>query len=51
MIEDKLLHDERVRLECIAQAVISEPRATAEGIIAKARKFEKYVLIGSEANG
>lgn len=45
MIEDKLTHDERLRLECIAQAiakntVMQKPIAT---LITEAREIEGYV--------
>jgi hypothetical protein len=47
MIEDKLTHDERLRLECIAQANAQMgPPQSAEHIIDKASKFEKYVRDG-----
>lgn len=48
MHEDKLTHDERLRLECLAQAVVASGAAagrsqTAEDIVARARKFETFV--------
>lgn len=56
MIEDKLSHDERLRLECVAQAVSSSTLNgnSAEGIVYKASKFEDYIRNGSKveiANG
>lgn len=45
MIEDKLNHDERVRLECVAQAVQlnAVQRASVEKIVSDARVLEVYV--------
>lgn len=43
MVEDKLTHDERLRLECIAQAVASRPNAAASTIVSSAKEFEKYI--------
>lgn len=46
MIEDKLTHDERLRLECLAQTVAlhtMKPTPSAEGIISTAQKFESFV--------
>lgn len=50
MIEDKLLHDERVRLECVAQAVArSMGRPTSiEGLLKDASEIEKFVLTGKQ---
>lgn len=50
MIEDKLNHAERVRLECVAQAVarsMGRPNST-EGILKDAAEFEKFVLAGTQ---
>lgn len=51
MLEDKLTHDERLRLECIAQAnMAAAGRPTsAEVLIAKAKEFEEYVKGDSNA--
>lgn len=48
MIEDKLLRDERIRLECLAQAVGSSIGVPSppERIIEKAEKFEEYIRNG-----
>lgn len=49
MMEDKLNHEERLRLECIAQAVAAEHAMVgrgSQGIIARAAEFEKYVRTG-----
>lgn len=48
MIEDKLTHDERLRLECVAQAVAysstTQVRASGEAsIVSIAKTFEAYV--------
>lgn len=45
MIEDRLDRDERIRLECLNQAVTSTTMrpASAEQIIDKAKRFENYV--------
>lgn len=45
MHEDKLEHDERLKLECIAQAVANNAmqRPSAEKIISDAKIFEKYI--------
>ena len=47
MIEDKLDHDERLRLECLAQAINSthmNPLSVpAEKIIERAKQFEEFV--------
>lgn len=48
MIEDKLDHDERLRLECVAQAVASTAmsRPSAETIVETAKRFETYIREG-----
>lgn len=48
MIEDKLTHDERLRLECLAQAVAAEHvmRGGSQGIVARAAQFEEFVKGG-----
>lgn len=48
MIEDKLTHDERLRLECVAQAIAAGAMAStpAELIVARAVVFEQYVREG-----
>lgn len=44
MIEDKLTHDERRRLECLAQAIhVAAHTSTPLAIIEDARRFEEYV--------
>lgn len=45
MIEDKLTHNERLRLECIAQAVASHigQAPTTEQLIKRAERIEQYV--------
>lgn len=46
MIEDKLTPEQRLRLECVAQANIAMTRetiSTVDDIIKKAMKFEAYV--------
>lgn len=48
MLEDKLEHDERLRLECLAQANVTSHGQSAEVIVQKAREFEQYVT-GKEA--
>lgn len=47
-LEDKLTHDERVRLECIEQAIVSfsMKSCTEDTIIIRAKEFEKYILEG-----
>jgi hypothetical protein len=47
-IEDKLTHDERLRLECIGQAVQANARlsgqpSSPEKIISDAKEFSKYI--------
>lgn len=52
MLEDKLSHDERLRLECVAQAVNFKGVMQTAGIgggktvIELAKDFEKYVKGG-----
>lgn len=45
MIEDKLTHDERLRLECVAQSVANNAmqRASVEKIVSDARAFEEFI--------
>jgi hypothetical protein len=49
MIEDKLTHDERLRLECIAQAVaLNSTRSMnagrpVDGVVKDAQAIEEYV--------
>lgn len=46
MNEDKLTHDERLRLECLAQAVAlyaTKPQVHAEQVVYHAEVFESYV--------
>ena len=49
MIIDKLTHDERLRLECVAQATpqMGTPQS-AEQIIEKASRLEEYVSNGKD---
>ncbi len=46
MIEDKLTSDERIRLECVAQANAQMTLQTADQIIEKAVKLEAYIKNG-----
>lgn len=47
MIEDKLTHDERLRLECVSQATPTMgPPQSAEQIIEKASRLEEYIRNG-----
>lgn len=47
MVEDKLGQRQRIRLECLAQArVSSPPDASAEQIVEKALRFERFVFSG-----
>lgn len=48
MIEETLTHDERLRLECVAQSVsmhssVMGPKS-AEQIVHAAKSFEKYII-------
>ena len=46
MTEDLLSHDERLHLECVAQAVAlhaMKPTPSAEHIVCMARKLEAYI--------
>lgn len=43
MIEDKLDHDERLRLECLAQANATGHGQSPEQIIEKATRYERFV--------
>lgn len=43
MIEDKLTQEQRIRLECLAQANATSLGETAEEVLAKAAKFAEYV--------
>ncbi len=52
MVDDILTHDERLRLECLAQAnATSSPRQDPETIIDKAIRFETYIRTGAKDNG
>lgn len=44
MIEDKLAHAERVRLECLAQAVAMKGMGGAGDVITLASLFEMFVV-------
>lgn len=48
MIEDKLTHGERLRLECVAQAVAAGAMRgqSAEQIVTTAARIETYVSNG-----
>lgn len=49
MIEDKLEHDERLRLECLAQSVAVHNMnrvVPADEIIIRAARYEKFVKTG-----
>lgn len=53
MIEDKLTHDERVRLEAMAQAVTSfsypnKPPASSADLIGRARLIEMFITEGRD---
>lgn len=53
MTEDKLTHDERLRLESLAQATAlhaMKPTPSPEKIVSDARVFEQYV-VGAWASG
>lgn len=54
MIEDKLTREERIRLECLAQAnsgaAMGRSRSTSD-ILAQAAKFERFVLWGNSEEG
>lgn len=45
MIEDKLDHDERLRLECLAQAIARSgmSQLSDEVLLKRAKTFEDYV--------
>lgn len=46
MMEDKLDHDERLRLECLAQSIAAHHAMVGQGrqgIIDRAKEFEQYV--------
>lgn len=45
MIEDKLEHDERLRLECVAQSVAfnTMSRPSVEKVLSDAKKLESYI--------
>lgn len=49
MIEDKLTHDERLRLECVAQSVAASAmsRPSAEQIVETAMRIETYIKEGT----
>jgi len=50
MIEDKLEHDERVRLECLAQAVaMHRPTLSPAAIVDAAAEFEQFVKEGKRS--
>ncbi len=45
MIEDKLTREERIRLECLAQAMNGSigRHMSPEGVIANAKRYESYI--------
>ena len=43
MIEDKLSQDQRIRLECLAQANATMPGANERQVVQRSRYFETYV--------
>lgn len=47
MIEDKLDKDQRIRLECLAQANTTSHGQSAEHVIEKASRFEKFIVSGT----
>ncbi len=46
MIEDKLTRDERIRLECLAQANAVSLHQSIAAVIEKAKDFETYIRNG-----
>ena len=47
MIEDKLGHGERLRLECLSQSVaitMGRSNESAEQIVQRAKEFENYII-------
>lgn len=51
MINDILTQEQRIRLECLAQALqdsMRKPPPSAESIIDVAKRFEKYVAGSDE---
>lgn len=50
MMEDKLEHDERLRLECLAQAIAAQAALGrgGQGIVTRAAEYEKYVRTGEK---
>ncbi len=48
MLEDKLTQDQRLRLECIAQANVASLGLPSEIVIEKASKFENYIRNGKK---
>lgn len=54
MVEDKLTHDERLRLECLAQAVALHAmgnKPSADVLIKYAEDFEAWVKEPARAEG
>lgn len=51
MLEDKLTRDERIRLECLAQANVlsSGFGMTPTTIIDRAKQFERYIRENTES--
>lgn len=53
MLEDQLTHDERLRLECLAQAIASTGSIVTRNdimiVINRARVFEEFVRESTEA--
>jgi hypothetical protein len=52
VIEDKLTHDERLRLECLAQVTALHSmgqKPTPEQIINQAKKYEAFIKGDSDA--
>ncbi len=46
MIEDKLTPEQRIRLESLALANVTSHGQSAEVVIEKASRFEKYIETG-----
>lgn len=52
MMEDKLLHDERLRLECLAQSIAAQMALGGSGrqdIIQRAAQYEEFVKNGKRS--
>jgi len=51
VMEDKLAHDERVRLECLAQSVqaiaVTQEIGSTDTVLARAERFRQFVQDGT----